>query len=261
MKLYKFRPLENAEDFNRARVILETGNFWCSQFTELNDPMEGVFTVSASKEVKKIINEIASRKFQFKLCSFSSGKAFENPLMWGYYANGFRGMVIEIEVGEKVEKDWKVNYVSTIENFDKCNNVKTLLMTKLSVWGHEDEYRFLEVTKNNYHKIGEIRTVYFGEPYRKVVNRKQILDSSASLKEYKERKSQLSKIAINKRIWTDLVEIKNNKVVRINSKPDGLFPPVSEEEFHKRFLRCPQCREKVPRGDGKICNYCGSELN
>ena len=263
MKLYKFRPLANEEDFNRARVILETGNFWCSQFTELNDPMEGVFTIQASQKVKRVINEIGSQKLQFKLCSFSSGEVFENPLMWGYYANGFRGMVIEIEVGEKVKKNWEVDYVNTIKDFDKLlngNNVKTLLMTKLSVWQHEAEYRFLVSSRNNYHRIGEIHTIYFGDPYRKVANRDQIFISSASLKAYEERRRQLNEIAISKGIWTDLVEIRNNKVVIIGSKSKGLFQPVSKKEFRNRILKCPQCKEKVSICDEKNCNYCGSEI-
>ncbi len=40
MKLYKFRPLANQNEFSRAKQILETGCFWCSQFSELNDPIE-----------------------------------------------------------------------------------------------------------------------------------------------------------------------------------------------------------------------------
>ena len=44
MKVYKFRKLTNESDLDRLKGILETGNFWCSNFWDLNDPMEGVFS-------------------------------------------------------------------------------------------------------------------------------------------------------------------------------------------------------------------------
>jgi hypothetical protein len=48
---------------------------------------------------------ILGAKAHYKICSFSDEKAFSNPIMWGYYANGFRGVAVEIEVcGEEVNK-------------------------------------------------------------------------------------------------------------------------------------------------------------
>lgn len=89
MKLYKFRPLANQTDFDRAKAILETGCFWCSKFFDLNDPMEGVY---------KGIKNYFAEKDRYKICSFSGKKAFRDPVMWAYYANGFKGMAIETAI-------------------------------------------------------------------------------------------------------------------------------------------------------------------
>lgn len=100
MKLYKFRPLAKEEDFQRAKSIIETGCFWCSRFSELNDPMEGVFCTANHK----IIDDAYKQKVSYRICSFSAEAAFENPCMWGYYANGFKGIAIEIEVSDEAKK-------------------------------------------------------------------------------------------------------------------------------------------------------------
>ena len=59
IKLYKFRPLSDCKDFERIEKILETGEFWCPKFTELNDPMEGVYTLDWEyrEDVRKIYNK------------------------------------------------------------------------------------------------------------------------------------------------------------------------------------------------------------
>ena len=40
MKLYKFRPLADDEDCRWLKTILETGEFHCARFSELNDPID-----------------------------------------------------------------------------------------------------------------------------------------------------------------------------------------------------------------------------
>lgn len=53
MKIYKFRPLTEELDYWRLKNILETKKFWCSNFWELNDPMEEIFSIKIFNKVKK----------------------------------------------------------------------------------------------------------------------------------------------------------------------------------------------------------------
>jgi len=215
MKLYKFRPLANDEDFDRAMQILEKGCFWCSKFSELNDPMEGIFTIKTTEDVDSIINSIYNKKNKYKICSFSDESAFENPLMWGYYANGFKGIAIELEVDEK--KVSKVEYAKDapcLNNLSTPRNIKKLLTTKLVSWQHEGEYRFLKEDNGNLQKIGKITAIYFGNPFGEARNKNRIYCSSPSLKKYKKLKEKLLKVAVDVKIKCDSVAIENNKVVK-----------------------------------------------
>ena len=126
MKLYKFRSLTNQGEFERARAIVESGRFWCSKFSELNDPMEGIFSTSMSQTETDVAY---NQKSMFKICSFSKEKALSNPIMWGYYASGFKGIAIEIEVNE--EEVQKVRYVINIPSLNSLNvkDIRSILST------------------------------------------------------------------------------------------------------------------------------------
>lgn len=193
LKLYKFRPLANRIDFDRAKVILETGCFWCSQFSELNDPMEGVFWA----EKPELMKDIYGEKNKYKICSFSDEKAFVNPAMWGYYANGFKGIAIEIEIGESEVKE--VTYresVPCVRDYILGATVEGILTTKLKPWEHEYEYRFLRGGERSYHKIGEIIAVYFGDPYGNVENANSVKKDNKSISEYNKSSKDLMEIAV-----------------------------------------------------------------
>jgi len=210
MKIYKFRPLVTQEDFNRAKNILETGHFWCSKFSELNDPTEGSFHA----KTKRLIDTALEHKKRYKICSFSGEKAFSEPIMWGYYANGFRGIAIEVECYEeevqeiKYEKD-----IKTIKNYlDISNDVEKILISKLTSWEHENEFRFLKPSNNNFHKIGDITAVYFGNPYGNAVNNEEICNNSQHLPDYKNLKNKLNKLAEGLKIDCHNVKIEFKKM-------------------------------------------------
>ncbi len=213
MKLYKFRALANDRDLERLKGILKTGEFWCSKFSELNDPMEGVYTVLNGHNVSGAIDLIYNEKEKYKICSFSGEEAFSNPPMWGYYANGFKGMAIEIEIDEHdVEPIGYVDDILHLLKVDSDVEIKKILTSKLKFWKHEAEYRFLKESENNFHKIGEITGVYFGDPYGDVENRQEIEKESGSLSEYKKLKGELIKFAKCKGIKVCHVKIEGCKV-------------------------------------------------
>lgn len=218
MKIYRFRKLTNELDYYRLKEILETGNFWCSNFWELNDPMEGVFSILDCANVVDKINEIHGEKGQYKICSFSGEDAFKNPIMWGYYAAGFKGVAIAVEVEENNIK--KVNYNDSEILLNNSNgleiDVEEILLHKNTAWNHEDEYRFLEKLNGNFQKIGTITAIYFGNPYGSLVNSVQIQENKKLVK-YNKFKEKIKKVAKEKNILRYNVRSKNTvEIVKDN---------------------------------------------
>jgi hypothetical protein len=218
VKLYKFRPLADNTDFDRLKEILETGQFWCSKFQDLNDPMEGVYRfLNYTERRARLINLIFGEKASYKICSFSNKKAFSNPIMWGYYANGFRGVAIEIEVYRfKINK---IKYEDEIQGFEGSNpNIvaKRILTTKLSMWEHEYEYRLLEQSERNKIKIGNITGLYFGDPYEIAHNRNNIVEDSNNIREYLKNKKRILDITRQNNIAVHSVSIEDNEVIKVN---------------------------------------------
>ena len=186
MKLYKFRPLGSKTDFERVKRILNTGEFWCSRFQELNDPMEGVFLTSNPS----LVDKIYYAKKNYVICSFSTIWAFKKPAMWGYYANGFKGIAIEVKVNKNSVK--KIEYkkeIKSISEYQNKNEIESLLSAKLPCWKHENEYRFLKILdecdNDNFQQIGKITAVYFGNPFGDVDNKEEIYQNNQALRCYK----------------------------------------------------------------------------
>lgn len=198
VRLVKFRSLGNAEDFEKAKNIIESGKFWCSKLWNLNDPMEGVF----STYHEDLVPKISDQKKNYVICSFSESDTLNNPLLWGYYANGFKGIAIEIEVDEndmhKNEALEKIDYNNERLLATRINDVKTIITTKNNNWCHEKEVRFLKTSKKEgLYKIGEIKKVYFGAPYKNISNYHEIRDDSRTLRQYNYFRDEL-KLICNK---------------------------------------------------------------
>jgi hypothetical protein len=227
--LYKFRSLGGPDDYCRAKQIIETGKFWHAKFWDMNDPMEGVFQVPAKKP--DVIRNIFNGKAQRVLCSFSGKAGFENPILWGYYANGFRGCAIEVEVDKSdVKKSVvrksvvrKMQYKTRIRdltphlgNGNVSHQVEQVLTRKLTQWKHEDEYRSIKTAHEACpHKVGKIHAVYFGMPYQHTINRDQVTGQSESLQEYFKLSDRLAKFARQEGIECRKVCVEDGKVVSV----------------------------------------------
>lgn len=207
MKIYKFRPLVCCDDFNRLNDIITKRKFWCSRFSELNDPMEGIFYSSDSEIISKIYDE----KNKYKICSFSGQKAFSKPTMWGHYAGGFKGVAIEVKVEEKDIK--KVTYSKELLNIS-TSSVDIILSTKLPCWKNEYEYRLLKELQEGECEceIGEISAVHFGNPYGDADNHDEIERRSGNLKKYLRFKKHIIGILKEKQIPCFNVYIKEGVV-------------------------------------------------
>lgn len=195
MKLVKFRMLGDSQSYCRAKTILQTGEFWCSKFWELNDPMEGVYVFSDC--CRNIIHEVFSDKARRVICSFSGPEAFKDPTMWGYYANGFKGIAIELDVPDDMVR--KMTYVPSVPNCESMHEfvfAEKILTTKLDRWEHEDEYRFLGYSDKTCSKrIGRITAVHFGNPYGTTINYAHVKERSKELRTFDANRSTLKSLA------------------------------------------------------------------
>ncbi len=232
MKLYKFRSLGSPEDVRRARRMLETGEFWCSGFSELNDPMEGSFTTELPHNV---VDLMYGSKSKFKICSFSGRKALENPIMWGYYANGFSGLVIEIEVkkGDVSKIQYTQSILSINDRGDLDTKTKKVLTSKLISWEHEDEYRFLRVSDVDFHKIGEITAVYWGNPYGRAINKKLIYSNNKNLQNFARRKTSLINIFRGPKHFSVRTGKRGIEILEIEDGYKKSFPTKIDNEKRK----------------------------
>lgn len=144
MKAYKYKSLSN---FEHVADIFCNKRFYAAQFFDLNDPMEGMF--HAAKGTKRAyLDRIREGKRNLRICSFS--KEFRNLLLWAHYADGFRGICIEVDLAEWPEHEVaEVKYRPHRLIFD--NNQaqyaefwpNAVLREKNTAWKYEQEVRVL----------------------------------------------------------------------------------------------------------------------
>ncbi len=211
MKLYKFRPLGDERSSDHIIRILEDGKFWCSHFWELNDPMEGVYRRQSSTAD---VNEIFSDKSGRVICSFSGKRALNKPLMWGYYANGFKGLVIELDVDDAAvcEMTYTPDVVCPDATQPVDVQVRKILTNKLMPWKHENEYRYITRSADNKHRIGTIAAVILGVPYPKTLAYDDAHGRMATLNDYRVRLREINRVAIDRGMRIDLASMYDGKV-------------------------------------------------
>lgn len=210
MKIYKFRSLIDCTSLERVLDTLDTGKFWCSRFWELNDPMEGIYSIRAAPDYRTLIERISEKKYKKMICSFSGEEAKTNPLMWGYYCNGFKGIALEIEVLDRVKEFAKnMDYCNDLVEFNGDISVDTILRRKLSCWKHEQEVRFLFASEERMHCIGEIVSVIIGRPYQNALKHPDKDGRHAAVNDYERRVRAVINVAEKKGI-----SIKEAKFIR-----------------------------------------------
>lgn len=215
-KLYKFRPLGDQESFNRAKELLQTGKFYCSKLWEQNDPMEGVYCYRHANIQERDLVDVFSEKNKFRVCSFSGREALELPTMWGYYANGFKGVAIEIEVPtcevHQVSYQHGPHYwMRRRQSSDIESEIQRVITTKLMRWKHESEFRFLTLKKEPKQEIGRISGIYLGDPYQGIENLVEVVRNSDTIRKYTGWKSKLQSIAANQGIPCYTARIENKE--------------------------------------------------
>lgn len=148
MKAYKFR---SSSQLPFALDIMFNNRLHCSDWRNLNDPMEGMFAYSYNatdeRDFRDEVASIVKHKQQLKVCSLS--KTFDCHLLWAHYASGFTGLAIEVELPQspavKIVKYRGVFASVSFENPRPPYDIASeILSSKYAEWSYEKEVRILQ---------------------------------------------------------------------------------------------------------------------
>lgn len=180
MTFYKFRDLKN---FEFVADIIMNEQLHSAGFDKLNDPMEGIFYYDNGVD-KTIIDSIKAAKQKHKVCSLSED--FKHPLLWAHYADGFKGICIEIGI----EQGYNVHEIKYMNETPKINNgsysnlteesydsfAVRALTRKFKEWTYEGEYRLFNTDDSPKISSGiRVLSILFGvhtsDLYKEIISR------------------------------------------------------------------------------------------
>lgn len=143
--LYRFRPSTNIEF---SLDILKHRRLYCADWRSLNDPMEGTYDTLITKpgDVHLArVKEVYAAKLKTRVCSLS--KTYKSHTMWAYYAEGFRGLAIELKLPKSYVREMDYASGLRIQKFSDEQSeyqiAERILTTKHSEWANEREMRIL----------------------------------------------------------------------------------------------------------------------
>jgi hypothetical protein len=157
MKAYKFRTVQN---FDFVVDIIINKRLFCSDARSLNDIREGDIRAGSNPgregDAFTFGLKIEDALRHYRVCSLS--KIFDNHLLWAYYAGGFTGLAIEVDIpeGDATVVRYGDDYIFLSDYFEKDDvegAVRAALSKKYSVWSHEEEVRV--VTTKSFYELAE----------------------------------------------------------------------------------------------------------
>jgi hypothetical protein len=162
VKLYKFRSFH---DLDYLLDILVMRRLYCAPPSTLNDPFEGVYlsylalrerSMFIAKKRPRSVWEPGGPGEQHRLCSLSA--TMTDIRLWANYADGNRGVAIEIDIPDTEPTLHKVQYVDALSEhavhvLDPVPSAVKILATKTRHWGHEEEYRIVQA--DTYFPLGD----------------------------------------------------------------------------------------------------------
>ena len=150
--LYKYRSLQN---FELVADIIKNNRLYAASYKNMNDPMEGFYYFDGKLD-GFIKDQIYSEKSKLKICSLSIDN--NDPLMWGHYANGNKGVVLGVRINKsKIEIKYDENL--PIFGNPQILNAKDILSYKTTPWSYEKEWR---VFSDKEFIECKVDSVYFG---------------------------------------------------------------------------------------------------
>lgn len=156
MIAYKFRS-EGQFDF--ALDVIYGRRLYCSSTSDFNDPSEGAFGAMVLDSVDQAVaaqQKVIEHRRHLRVCSLS--KNCGQVLLWAYYASGFTGLAIAVEIPEPQtysplapEGDIKVReirycqrlHLGTLPHDDVVAAAYESIAAKSTAWDHEEEIRII----------------------------------------------------------------------------------------------------------------------
>lgn len=161
MLLFKYR---SSREFNYLVDIVLRDRLYAASYLTLNDPLEGHYTHDGNIENRKKVELLKGEKKKLRICSLS--ETSEDALMWAHYADGSRGMVIEVDILRcSTQHEVKpISYKDKIPDLDLSKSVdpesvRDVLSHKLSAWAYEKEHRVF--TNDDYVNV-KIKRIILG---------------------------------------------------------------------------------------------------
>lgn len=161
--LYRYRsfapsPLDVKPDdrFEREVAAIAKGYVFCSNYTSMNDPMEGYYRAEFSEDVRaQTVELLLNGKLRRGLACFSETN--ENDLLWTHYAGNWSGICIEYEYSALSESVAQVEsaslfpivYSSELISIgdeslhNKTDAIERILRRKKDCWSYEQEWRLI----------------------------------------------------------------------------------------------------------------------
>jgi hypothetical protein len=151
--------------------------FYCSSFTQMNDPMEGFFQASkilkGKSNYKDIVRKITNVKSKIGIACFS--ETYDNGLMWSHYAGNYSGICIAYSARDLLDglpDETALVRLAYVDKppvlfpshaADKTNAVVRVLSHKQYIWTYEREWRVIgDVGPITYDRPHAIRRIFFG---------------------------------------------------------------------------------------------------
>lgn len=148
IRAYKFR---SSSQIGFALDMIFNNRLYCSDWSNLNDPMEGIFGYSYSStsptDYSEKVAEIIREQKRIRICSLSL--TYDSHLLWAHYASGFDGLAVEVELPATSPKVKKISYggvFSVLPMSDEMSATKAanaVLTSKYQEWSYEQEVRIL----------------------------------------------------------------------------------------------------------------------
>ena len=184
MKLYKMRSLNN---FEFVVDLILNERLYCAHYSSLDDPFEGIYLsvthlpplLLQKKGTQRVSLDNPSRLYEqekfCRICSLSG--SFEDLRLWSQYAEGHKGIAIEIDFKGHETDVVPVRYLEELKKYS--NTVlgapfpEEVLSQKTIHWVHEREFRILQ--SDEYYPVkNRITAIYLGQ--RVSENHKALLE-------------------------------------------------------------------------------------
>ena len=209
MRLYHFMPTKC------ALQAIERHRLKVANLNEVNDPYESLAVGFNSHDRQESFLDVSNFiSDAFRVICFS--ELYENPLLWGHYADRCKGICLEFDVTEMVSENRqnffkKVNYIPERLSFDETdiefrgfsneNNINVgmgtksvlkLLINKSHNWEYENEWR-LVINRGALETDPVTELLFFH--FDGQIELREILIGVRCIEENKDIESRLNKLA------------------------------------------------------------------